>query len=219
MLEYSSPPLEFRFWMKDTEQARQAFYEARQRLEDFLSEISHGKGLGFTAELPRVDQYFCAGPRQSAKVAMREGKLSAEVRTFKRSTEQGSEEWEKKPGSDMAQFTRLPWVSLWKSRSRCKAKKAAKNTPFDGLKALELTEVHVVPDKIDPAATASSQPLKSESYLTIAIEGTEASIKKVIDKANLEVLKTRCLKNPEGQGKNLYQLNVSYPRFINIERA
>lgn len=221
--EYGARPMEFRIWMKDNEANRRVFAQARQRLEDLVSDVSQRKVVGFTDEEMRVDQYFCAGPSTGAKAATRDGKITMEVkRLLPNGFPEGAEQWDKDVKANLSEFLRLPWVSLRKARTRCKTKKALKGTQFEGLKALELTEVRLVPDKIYGAAAAAAQPLKNDSYLTLAVEGTPESIRKVMDGAQLDGILSStpgCLKNPDGQSGSLYRFNVSYPRFINIERA
>merc|ERR550514_1307642 len=109
--------------------------------------------------------------------------------------------------TDFGDYLKAPWVSLQKTRNRCKTGSVAKGTPMEGLKALEVTEVRVVHDKIYTEATGAEQPLKSNTYLTLAIEGLPETIAKVVGELRLEeTLKGHALKNPKGKG--LYELNV-----------
>jgi len=218
-------------WLEATPNALTAFFQARERMEALIEQISaegdlsrHGSAgeehKGFEKEVPRVDQYFCAGPNCGPKAATRDGKVSMEIKNLQGVSKQGSESWEKATGVDISAYTKLPWVSLQKTRNRCKAKKAVKGTRLEGLKALEITEIDVVDDCIwnesggTPQATGGQMPLKYRKYLTVAVEGLPAIIEAAVIELELGKLALYSLGNEDGAG--LYGQNVSYPRFISI---
>jgi len=218
--EHKARPQEWRMWLNDTPEAREAFVQARKRMEDLAAELSKESkvnGKGFETEVPRVDQYFCADPKVGPKAATRDGKASMEVKNLKEVSDQGTESWEKATGVDISKYTGMPWCSLQKTRNRCKAKKIAAGTKFAGLKALEATEIKIVQEKIYADATGPNQALHSASYLTLAVEGTPVIIAEAVSALKMEELKPHALLN-EGESGN-YELNVSYPRFISIASA
>lgn len=215
--DHGSRPEEWRMWFKDTAANRKAFEEARGRMEalaEALAKESGESGKGFKTEPPRVDQYFYADPQTGPKAATRDDVCSMEVKTLSGVSPEGSENWEKLTGADISVFTSKPWVSLEKTRNRCKAKKIAKGTRFAGLKALEATEIKVVEKQIFKDSTGPFRPLDSEGYLTMAVEGMPPMIAKAVKELKLEELSPLALANSTGTG--LYALNVSYPRFISI---
>jgi len=210
-------------WLVDSPEARRAFDLANQRIDDMISRLSGpdasaggGKSKGLQVEEPRVDQYFCAGPMCGPKAATRDGCAEMEVKILRGISPKGSESWEKLEVVDLSEYERLPWVSLLKTRMRCKVSRAVRGTRLEGLKALEMTQVQAVDDCLYPAALGGMQKLKRESYLTVAVEGSPEAIGIAVAELRLEVLAPHALPNPEGQGLGLYRLNVSYPRFISI---
>jgi len=219
--DHGSRPEEWRLWLPDTPEARAAFDAARDRMGELIRSLEKpgGESSGFKSEVPRVDQYFCAGSKIGPKAATRAGRVEMEVKNLTSVSEEGSEAWEKATGVDLSTYTQMPWVALQKTRNRCKAKKVAKATVFAGLKALECTEIRVVQDSIFPDASGCRQPLQADAYLTIAVEGLPAIIAKTVAELRLEELSALSLSNADGVGRGLYQLNVSYPRFIDMASA
>jgi len=218
--EHGSRPEEWRIWLKDTPVNRKAFDQATDRMQALaaaLAKESNEDAKGFKKEDPRVDQYFCADAKTGPKAATREGVASMEVKKLQGVSPEGSENWEKATGADISVYYSKPWVSLQKTRNRCKAKKIAKGTRMAGLKALEATEIKVVKDKIFAEATGAFQPLGSEDYLTMAVEGTPRMIAQAVKELEMEQMKLLALKNTEGNG-GLYAMNVSYPRFISLSK-
>jgi len=217
--EHGSRPEEWRIWFDDTPMNRQAFNQATERMQALaaaLAKESNGDAKGFKKEDPRVDQYFCADPRTGPKAATRDGVCSMEVKKLQSVSSEGSENWEKATGADISVYYSKPWVSLQKTRNRCKAKKIAKGTRMAGLKALEATEIKIVTTKIFAQATGMFQPLRGEAFLTMAIEGTPAMIAKAAKELKMEeTLKSLALANSEGK-TGLHAMNVSYPRFISL---
>jgi hypothetical protein len=213
-------PEEWRVWLRDSAASRQVFNEATQRMVNFIQELAQdadAKADHFKVEEPRIDQYFLTDHTIGAKAATRDGKASLEVKRLLHVSAHGSEAWEKATGIDLSKYTQLPWVSLEKSRKRAKLKKIVKKTSFQGLKAFELTEVKVVQDKVHPEATGPNQPLKDDSFLSIAVEGTPDAISKAVETLQLVQLETQAFLNPEVEA-GLYKLNVSYPRFLSLCR-
>jgi len=211
-------PQEFRLWWSASgEDSAKAFAEALERMEAMISPLLAG-GKGFVIETPRVDQYFCAGPTCGPKAAMRKGEVSMEVKNLKSVSDNGCESWEKMTGADISTYTKLPWVSLQKTRRRLKAKQVTTGTRLEGLKALETTEIKVLNNSLNPAATGSFQSLRCDDYLTIAVEGLPAIIELVVAELKLielvSGLSGLALSNFGASG--LYRHNVSYPRFISV---
>jgi len=219
--DHGARPEEWRMWLSVTPEARVAFEQAHERMAALIASLEKpdGEKSGFMSEVPHVDQYFCAGSKVGPKATTRDGKVAMQMEKLKSVSDEGSESWENDTGVDLSIYTKLPWVALLKTRSRCNAEKVANGTIFSGLRALECTEIKVVNDSIYPDASGGMQALDNDSYLTIAVEGLPAIIEKTVVDLRLVELAPFSLANIEGHERGLYQHNVSYPRFIEIASA
>jgi len=194
---------EWRIWLADTPPARDALYDVEEKM---IALIGH---KGFAIKQPFLEQHFCAGPTCSSKANMRNGELVMETRQLQSVCSKGTEAWEQV--SHVTDHTKLPWVSLLKTVSRCDG--IGKITGVEGLEALEIAEIAIVNTCVHPSFPGEREHLEHNNYLTVVVEGTSASIEHMIHKLKLTALTPFAIRNLEAHTE-LHNHNVSFPRFI-----
>jgi len=215
----SSAPSEWRMWFVATPSARIACENIRVRMDALLNRLAGAEFQppGLESETPQETQYFFAGPSCEPTATMNQcGVPVVQVRNLIGVSSDGCERWLTSPVREASLFTKLPWVTLRKTREKWQADRAFGK--FNGLTALEITEIQLIDTPIASGRSGTMLRLENSSYLTVALMGAPLAITSAITELQLDTSSptwSHVVPNLEANGL-IQSSNVSYARFILI---